>query len=376
MAGRYFKNVKNVESPKWLQDRLTAIGLRPISALVDITNYITFDLGRPLHVYDADKISGNLTMRLANKNEECLALNEVNYKCDSDMIVISDDEKKLHGIGGVMGGFDSGCSMETKNVFLEVALFDPISVTKTGRKLNLQSDARYRFERGIDTDSIYWGVDAATQMILELCGGEVSEFVSSEINIEKRKPFMFDTNKVKTFGGIEINIEEQEKILVSLGFSINEKKSKFEIQCPTFRPDIVGEADIVEEIIRIYGYNKIPLKKAINQWANVGALVSGLYQEDYDLISRSLVDEIVEPARAMLIPGFDQLKEKAKHAGALGCGISGSGPSVFALSRGMTTAQKVAQSMAEVYDAIGVPYEVHVCPINPNGVQFLEPNNA
>ncbi len=149
VAGRYFKNVKNVESPKWLQDRLTAIGLRPISALVDITNYITFDLGRPLHVYDADKISGNLTMRLANKNEECLALNEVNYKCDSDMIVISDDENKLHGIGGVMGGLDSGCSMETKNVFLEVALFDPISVTKTGRKLNLQSDARYRFERGI-----------------------------------------------------------------------------------------------------------------------------------------------------------------------------------------------------------------------------------
>ena len=204
-------------------------------------------------------------MRLANKNEECLALNEVNYKCDSDMIVISDDENKLHGIGGVMGGLDSGCSMETKNVFLEVALFDPISVTKTGRKLNLQSDARYRFERGIDTDSIYWGVDAATQMILELCGGEVSEFVSSEINIEKSKPFMFDTNKVKTFGGIEINNKEQEKILVSLGFSVNEKKSKFEIQSPTFRPDIVGEADIVEEIIRIYGYNKIPLKKVTNQ---------------------------------------------------------------------------------------------------------------
>ncbi len=265
VAGRYFKNVKNAESPKWLQDRLTAIGLRPISALVDITNYITFDLGRPLHVYDADKVSGNLTMRLANKNEECLTLNEVNYKCDSDMIVISDDENILHGIGGVMGGLNSGCSMETKNVFLEVALFDPISVTKTGRKLNLQSDARYRFERGIDTDSIYWGVDAATQMILELCGGKVSEFVSSEINIEKIKPFMFDTNKVKTFGGIEINNKEQEKILVSLGFSVNKKKSRFEIQSPSFRPDIVGEADIVEEIIRIYGYNKIPLKKITNQ---------------------------------------------------------------------------------------------------------------
>ncbi len=265
VAGRYFKNVKNVESPKWIQDRLTSIGLRPISALVDITNYITFDLGRPLHVYDADKVSGNLTMRLAIKNEECLALNEVNYKCESDTIVISDDENKLHGIGGVMGGLHSGCSMETKNVFLEVALFDPISVTKTGRKLNLQSDARYRFERGIDTDSIYWGVEAATQMIVELCGGEVSEFVSSEINIEQTKPFMFDPNKVKTFGGIEINNKEQKKILVSLGFSIKEKNSKFEIYSPTFRPDIVGEADIVEEIIRIYGYNKIPLKKVTNQ---------------------------------------------------------------------------------------------------------------
>ena len=144
VAGRYFKNVTNVESPKWLQQRLTAIGLRPISALVDITNYVTFDLGRPLHVYDADKVSGNLTMRLAHNKEECMALNEVSYKCDEDMIVISDDDKKLHGIGGVMGGLNSGCSMETKNVFLEVALFDPISVTKTGRKLI------YKVTQGID----------------------------------------------------------------------------------------------------------------------------------------------------------------------------------------------------------------------------------
>ena len=147
---------------------------------------MTFDLGRPLHVYDADKISGNLTMRLAHNKEECMALNEVNYKCDEEMIIISDDEK-LHGIAGVMGGLNSGCSMDTKNVFLEVALFDPISVTKTGRKLNLQSDARYRFERGIDTDSIYWGVEAASQMINDLCGGVASEYVSSELHIEKRE---------------------------------------------------------------------------------------------------------------------------------------------------------------------------------------------
>ena len=260
VAGRYFKNVENVESPQWLQKRLKAIGLRPISALVDITNYVTFDLGRPLHVYDADKVSGNLTMRLAENKEECMALNELNYKCDEEMIVISDDNTNLHGIGGVMGGLKSGCSMDTKNVFLEVALFDPISVTKTGRKLNLQSDARYRFERGIDTESIHWGVDAASQMISELCGGEASEYVSSDLHIDKRKIISFDTNMVKTFGGIEVEIKDQIKILKSLGFIVKELKSNLEIEIPTFRPDIVGEADIVEEIIRIYGFDKIPVK--------------------------------------------------------------------------------------------------------------------
>ena len=265
VSGRYFKNVKNVESPKWLQDRLTAIGLRPISALVDITNYVTFDLGRPLHVYDADKISGNLTMRLANKDEECLALNEMNYKCTEDMIVISDDNNKLHGIGGVMGGLDSSCSIETNNVFLEVALFNPISVTKTGRKLNLQSDARYRFERGIDSDSIYWGVEAASQMIFELCGGDASEFVATEIKKREIKKIDFDTNKINSFGGINIDIKDQYKILISLGFKVRQNKSILEIEIPTFRPDIAGEADIVEEIIRIYGFDKIPVKKIINE---------------------------------------------------------------------------------------------------------------
>ncbi len=263
VSGRYFRNLKNAESPKWLQKRLTAIGLRPISALVDITNYVTFDLGRPLHVYDADKVSGNLTMRLAKQNEVCLALNEVKYSCHDDMIVISDDKEKLHGIGGVMGGLDSGCSMDTTSVFLEVALFDPVSITKTGRKLNLQSDARYRFERGIDTESIYWGVEAASQMINELCGGEVSEFVYSDIEKSLKKTIKFDTKKISSYGGINIKHKDQFKILKSLGFKINESKSKVEIEIPTYRPDIVGEADIVEEILRIYGFNKIPLKKII-----------------------------------------------------------------------------------------------------------------
>ena len=295
VSGRYFKNVKNIESPKWLQDRLKAIGLRPISALVDITNYVTYDLGRPLHVYDADKVFGNLTMRLANKDEECFALNEVNYKCTEDMIVISDDKNKLHGIGGVMGGFDSGCTMETKNVFLEVALFDPISVTKTGRKLNLQSDARYRFERGIDNESIYWGVEAASQMISELCGGELSEFVSTEINTRETKKISFDTNKIKSFGGIDININDQSKILKSLGFQVRENKTILEIEIPPFRPDIVGEADIVEEIIRIYGFDKIPLKKITSNEEKIQILTSSIktYHKSKKIIAEEGYSEVV-----------------------------------------------------------------------------------
>ena len=194
VAGRYFKNVVNKESPLWLQQRLKAIGLRPISALVDITNYITYDLGRPLHVYDADKIKGNLKMRFAKEKETCLTLDEAKYECRTDMIVIADNDK-LHGIGGVMGGLDSGCSLDTKNVFLEVALFDPISVTKAGRYLKLQSDARYRFERGIDSSSIDWGVQAATKMIIDLCGGEVSKTVQTNILNTNVKQINLNTDK-------------------------------------------------------------------------------------------------------------------------------------------------------------------------------------
>jgi len=258
VSGRYFKNVTNKESPIWLQQKLKAIGLRPISALVDITNYITYDLGRPLHVYDADKINGNLKMRYAKENENCLTLDEENRKCTKDMIVISDD-KKLHGIGGVMGGLESGCSFDTKNVFLEVALFDPISVTKTGRHLKLQSDARYRFERGIDPTSIKWGVEAATKMILDLCGGEVSKTVQTKILEKKQATINFNTDKIKSLGGVDLLQEKQKSILESLGFVVKEKSNIFNITVPNFRPDIEGEADIVEEILRIYGFEQIPL---------------------------------------------------------------------------------------------------------------------
>ncbi|MBT6197924.1 MAG: phenylalanine--tRNA ligase subunit beta, partial [Pelagibacteraceae bacterium] len=258
VAGRYFKNVVNKESPLWLQQRLKAIGLRPISSLVDITNYITYDLGRPLHVYDADKIKGNLKMRFAKEKETCLTLDEAKYECRTDMIVIADNDK-LHGIGGVMGGLDSGCSLDTKNVFLEVALFDPISVTKAGRYLKLQSDARYRFERGIDSSSIDWGVQAATKMIIDLCGGEVSKTVQTNILNTNVKQINFNTDKVTSLGGLEISIKEQKNILESLGFAVQEQNNILIITPPSFRPDIHDEADIVEEILRIYGFDKIPL---------------------------------------------------------------------------------------------------------------------
>tara|TARA_B110000116_G_scaffold261438_1_gene265666 strand:+ start:332 stop:2734 length:2403 start_codon:yes stop_codon:yes gene_type:complete len=277
VSGRLIRNVKNLESPDWLKRRLTLIGLRPISALVDISNYITFDLGRPLHVYDADKINGNLMMRKAQQNEKCKTLDEKEHTLSNEMIVISDNNS-LHGIGGIMGGTESGCSLETKNVFLEVALFDPISITKTGRKLNLQSDARYRFERGVDSSSIEWGIDIVTQMIMSLCGGDASEVVTNKIKNKQLKTINYDTKLTRSRGGIDIDIKDQINILEKLGFvSKHLKDSNIEISIPTFRPDIEGSADIVEEIIRIYGFDKIepiPLPKISNH--NEGALNSNL----------------------------------------------------------------------------------------------------
>ena len=277
VSGRLFTNVKNTESPDWLKKRLTLIGLRPISALVDITNYITYDLGRPLHVYDADKLNGNLMMRKAKKGEKCKTLDEKEYVLSDEMIVISDDIA-LHGIGGVMGGLESGCSLETSKVFLEVALFDPISITKTGRKLNLQSDARYRFERGVDFTSIEWGVDIASQMILDLCGGEESEIVSDIIENPKLKIIKFNTSLTSSYGGISIDFKEQIKILKNLGFEIKSQNNEIlEIIIPSFRPDIIGSADIVEEILRIYGFDKIePLSLIKDKNLNEEILTSNL----------------------------------------------------------------------------------------------------
>src|SRR3990167_7097128 len=180
VVGRHFRSIKNGPSPDWLQRRLKAIGLRPISALVDITNLVTFDLNRPLHVFDANKLAGDLVMRQAREGEQVLALDGKTYTLDPAVSVIA-DSKGVHGIGGIMGGEDTGVRDDTTEVFLEVAYFDPIRTAASGRKLGVQSDARYRFERGVDPESVHWGAEVAARLILELCGGETSEIVFSGV---------------------------------------------------------------------------------------------------------------------------------------------------------------------------------------------------
>jgi len=256
VVGRSFRNVKNGESPKWLQDRLRAIGLRPISALVDITNWSTFDLGRPLHVFDADKVSGNFIMRFAKPGEKLEALDEREYALEDSMIVIADDNGP-QAIGGVMGGMRSGCSETTTNVFLEVALFDPIRVAETGRKLGIISDARYRFERGIDPTSVEWGAEVASRMILDICGGEASELTLAGEMPAWEQSQTLRTSRVMSLGGIDVPVAEQKKILSVLGFEPEIDGDALRCAVPPWRPDIEGEADLVEEVLRIHGYDDI-----------------------------------------------------------------------------------------------------------------------
>ncbi|WP_374310245.1 phenylalanine--tRNA ligase subunit beta [Dongia sp.] len=257
-AGRYFKGVKNGPSPQWLQDRLTSIGLRPISALVDITNFVTFDLCRPLHVFDADKVKGHVMMRSAQPGETIEALDGKTYTLEPGMIVIA-DENGPEAIGGIMGGEVSGCTEATANVFLEAALFDPITTAKTGRKLGIQSDARYRNERGLDPQSEIWGIDVATRLILELCGGEVSEVTAAGTIPTSLREIAFRPSRVLGLGGVEVATERQKQILIDLGFKVVEKDfDSWSVTVPSFRADVEGEADIVEEVMRVHGFDHIP----------------------------------------------------------------------------------------------------------------------
>lgn len=256
-VGRYVKGVKNGESPKWLKDRLEAIGLRPISVLVDITNFMTFAYDRPLHVFDADKVTGDIHVRFAKEGETLLALNEKEYTLDQAMTVIADDAK-AEALGGVMGGEESGCTPETVNVFVEAAYFDPVRTAATGRKLNLQSDARFRFERGIDPAFLIDGMEIATQMILDLCGGEASDLVVAGGEPDWQRTIDLRLERVKTLGGVDIPTDEVVRILSVLGFAIEQDGDVLHAAVPSWRPDIVGESCLVEEVVRIHGYEQIP----------------------------------------------------------------------------------------------------------------------
>jgi phenylalanyl-tRNA synthetase beta chain len=255
-VGRSFTGVNNGESPDWVKARLKAVGQKPISALVDVTNYISIDLGRPLHVYDADKLSGNLRARLAEKGEKFTALDDKEYECAGGETVIADGAN-VHGFGGIIGGLDSGCTAETKNVVLEVAYFDPIRTAVTGRKHNIITDARYRFERGVDPEFLDRALDIASQMILDHTGGNASHKFEAGGIVDWQKTVAFRPERIKTLGGIDIAADQSKAILESLGFTVT-GSGPFEVEVPSWRRDVDGEADLVEEVLRINGYDNIP----------------------------------------------------------------------------------------------------------------------
>jgi phenylalanyl-tRNA synthetase beta chain len=256
-VGRYFKGVKNGPSPEWLQRRLKAIGLRPISTLIDITNYITFAYGRPLHVFDADKVKGNIRARMARDGEELAALDGKTYALTAEMTVIADDSS-AEGIAGIIGGEPSGCSETTTNVFLEAAYFDPLRTAATGRKLGVISDARYRFERGVDPAFTQVGAEIATHMILELCGGAASHLVIAGKAPLKPRTYTLRATRVKTLAGLDLPLAEQRRILLDLGFGVKETPAGLECAPPSWRPDAHDETDLVEEVCRIHGLENIP----------------------------------------------------------------------------------------------------------------------
>ena len=262
-TGRLIKGVKNGPSPQWLQDRLRAIGLRPISALVDVTNFFTYDQNRPLHVFDADKVKGNLRVHKAAGGETLVALDDKEYTFAAGQIAISDDEA-VESIAGIMGGDPTGCTEETVNVFLESAYWDPIRTAYTGRDLKIHSDARYRFERGVDPDYTLPGLEAATRMILDLCGGVPSEVVEAGAALNTARSYKLDTARVISLVGMEIPKEEQARILTALGFSATGAGDVLEVWVPSWRRDVQGEADLVEEVARIASLTKLepqPLRR-------------------------------------------------------------------------------------------------------------------
>ena len=254
----YIKNIVNKESPDWLKKKIHALGLKPISAVVDITNYVMFDLNRPLHSYDADKIDKEIIVRDSREGEEFEALDNKKYKLKKGMCVIADKSSVL-GLGGIIGGTKTSTEFETKNVLLESAYFLPSSIRKTSRELTIDTDAKYRFERGIDPSSVLEGLEVATELILKICGGQASKFIITGKNSQKNKFIKFQVENFENLIGIPISISEANKILTSLGFICKKGKKDLKVEIPSWRPDINQDVDLIEELIRIKGFKNIKL---------------------------------------------------------------------------------------------------------------------
>ena len=257
-ALRLVRGVKNGPSPEWLQQRLKAIGLRPINALVDITNFMTFDRGRPLHVFDAAKVHGDLVVRRARAGESLLALDGRTYKLDDSICVIADDNG-VESLAGIMGGEASGCDDDTVDVLIESALWDPLNIAQTGRKLGINSDARYRFERGVDPAFMVPGLELATRMVLDLCGGTPSEAIVVGDSHGEERLIDFPVAELKRLSGLEVSHAEMRRVLGHLGFFVAGQGDKVKVAVPSWRPDVHGKADLVEEVVRIVGVDRVPL---------------------------------------------------------------------------------------------------------------------
>ena len=294
-TARYIKGVNNkAETPKWMKDRLTAIGLRPISALVDITNYINYDLARPLHVFDADKLKGNIKVRMAQNGEEFLALNEKSYTLDDKCLGICDDEG-VQCLGGIMGGLNKGSYEDTTNVLLECALFTPTCIARTGRKLQIDSDSRARYERWVDHMSNISGNNYATQMILDICGGEASEMEVAGAEKNDAKPVYLRPERLKTFIGMDVSKEKCEEILSHLGFALAEEDGRIKAISPSWRGDIECEQDLIEEVVRMIGLDNIPatsMKTADFPKPVLTPLQNNIVMVKHELASRGMFETV------------------------------------------------------------------------------------
>ena len=254
----YIKNITNQDSPVWLKEKIMAIGLKPISAVVDVTNYVMFDLNRPLHAYDANKIDKEIIVKESKGGESFEALDNKIYKLKANMCIIADNSNVI-GLGGIIGGIKTSTDLNTENIVLESAYFLPSSVRKTSRLLNINTDAKYRFERGVDPNSIKEGLEIASALIIEICGGEISKFSIVGSISKKNKIIDLDFEKFKKVVGIEILKNEVSKILISLGCKVKKEKKSFKVEVPSWRPDILEDIDLIEELIRIKGFDKIKL---------------------------------------------------------------------------------------------------------------------